>query len=115
MRWAAAAFALHCIAWCELRAHQTELQVFFVADEHIAEGGDLAANLLGLLEPTHGGPELSTVVEVEGADGSLCLRGLHALDHHVRGGRRQGGEDAAAVEPPASGAAAACVPPRLAR
>jgi hypothetical protein len=66
-----------------VHAYQTELQVLFVANENVAQGGNLAANLLRLLEASHSGPELCAVVEVKRADGTLCFRRLHALDHDV--------------------------------
>ena len=64
-------------------AYQTELQVLFVANENVAQGGNLGANLLRLFEPSHSGPELRAVVKVELADGTLCLRRLHAFNDNV--------------------------------
>ena len=79
---------------------KAELQVFFVADEHIHVLDDAVQDGHGAVVTAGDVPELGAVIQVEGGDGTGGLGGLHGFDDDFRRRGRQRGEDAAAVEPP---------------
>ena len=79
---------------------ESQLHVFFVADQHVYLSGNLAKDFLPFGGASRqSSPKLGPVVQVERADGSGFFRSRDSLENQLAGGVRKRRKNSARVKP----------------